>query len=167
MNDRPENQHQPRRQSLLERMEAYRMIRYDHQDFDLTVNLTAEHIATGKVEDCETCPLALAIRDALNSRRIGHHTVMVMNGVAVLDQHQAVLPHVAQEFMNSFDGLISPIPHIPMTFDLRFRWIEAYGNGNWHPREIFNDKLAGTEHMSLLEKVLVVADRLRTEVPKE
>jgi hypothetical protein len=92
-----------------------------------TINVTAEHIAAGERENCERCPVALAIRDAFP------HLVYIEvapEGISIslrgadiwgLKAHVDVAREV-QEFIRAFD---SGEPVEPFTFELDYPKVAA------------------------------------------
>lgn len=104
----------------------------------ITVTVTAEHIAEGIREDCEKCPVALAIRDAfpelayvtdedgeitveLGPRGFPYITVSpeeitIQPGPQAPGIHIAT-PRVVEEFIYDFDDGWNPLP---FTFDLDY-----------------------------------------------
>lgn len=75
------------------------------------VDVTEEHIRDGKPRRCDSCPIALAIADALD---VGFNHVRVRKeGVTLFwgpVPRKARLPKIAAEAMNRFDegGKIEP-----------------------------------------------------------
>jgi hypothetical protein len=88
------------------------------------ISVTAEHIAEGIREDCERCPVALAIADAfpdLTYVRVGPDNIGVQRGVGEFQTLLAVPPD-AQNFIWDFDDGATPDP---FTFDLNYPAVTA------------------------------------------
>jgi hypothetical protein len=95
-----------------------------------TINVTAEHIATGQPE-CEWgCPVALAILDAIpgiaaiavNGGDIGTADIRLHDGRVL----PLMLPEEARLFISDFDGIDEPHATLqPFTFDLDYPEVAA------------------------------------------
>ena len=75
-----------------------------------TINVTAEHIAKGKRRDCQSCPVALAIRDALPDVgvvKVGSEGLVLGNIPHLVELD---LPKAVADFIWYFDdsGLVKP-----------------------------------------------------------
>lgn len=84
-----------------------------------TVTVTAEHIAAGQPGICYSCPIALALIDAIGNPDI---TVSVYDDEAVLIQGRRIaranLPGAAMTFIDCFDGIHGAREVEPFTFEL-------------------------------------------------
>lgn len=85
-----------------------------------TVTVTAEHIAAGQPGICYSCPIALALIDAIGNPDI---TVSVYDDEATLFGvrgriARANLPAAAMTFIDRFDGINGAREVEPFTFEL-------------------------------------------------
>ena len=79
------------------------------------VTVTAEHIAAGKREDCERCPIALAFAEIFpGSPYVDELAVIVTDEDG--GETEFYLPAEAQEFIESFDNGLTVAP---FTFSVR------------------------------------------------
>ena len=85
-----------------------------------TINVEKHHIELGKQNDCNECPIALAIREEMCGRNLVANvrdgedvtliTKMDMKGVwAVVDIHSEDIDHI-NSFIHDFDSGIKPYP---------------------------------------------------------
>lgn len=96
-----------------------------------TIRVTAEHIEEGIPQDCEDCPIALAIVEQWDGP-INHHDIAVDNReVLVIQRHRggqrsftAQLPPEAMRFVQSFDDGYQVEP-----FEFTVEWIDEDGVG--------------------------------------
>jgi hypothetical protein len=81
------------------------------------VRVTADHIKYGEVQDCEKCPIALAVLDAIsNPAQVDVNqdiiTLWLPGATWVADP-----PHVAKSFIEDFDNCATVAP-----FDFTLTW---------------------------------------------
>jgi hypothetical protein len=76
----------------------------------IRVEVTLEHIARGSRRECEACPVALAIGDALRAAgrpargvAVGFHWASVQDGSAAGWGREIRLPAAVGNFVRSFD----------------------------------------------------------------
>lgn len=85
-----------------------------------TIRVTAGHIANGTMEDCESCPIALAI---LESWGPGAHVEVTRDEIWLWPANggslTACTPSAACAFINAFDGE-TPGPCEPFTFTVEW-----------------------------------------------
>lgn len=84
------------------------------------VNVTAEHIAEGIRQDCERCPVALAIAAALPDLR---YISVLSRAIIVLPRGRDFInidtPRAVRKFVRDFDaGYGDPVE--PFSFDLEY-----------------------------------------------
>lgn len=78
------------------------------------INVTSNHIKRGKPENCESCPIALAVREQLHWSKAETY---VSDNIGSVDRHVHYrLPEKAKRFMDRFDNALSVKP---FTFNLR------------------------------------------------
>lgn len=85
-----------------------------------TINVTAEHIASGKKSDCGECPIALAIKEVVKDEvEVGVGTAAVtFQHLDSGEYHTEYLPLVATGFITGFDH---GCPVVPFNFELPIR----------------------------------------------
>jgi hypothetical protein len=89
-----------------------------------TINVTAEHIERGKPEECEWCPVALAIMDALPAARVPSVGPSEVTFQAGIDKWADIaLPPEAIDFIETFDGGTADVE--PFTFELDYPAVTA------------------------------------------
>jgi hypothetical protein len=90
------------------------------------VRVTAEHIARGVVKDCEKCPVALAVIDALGDLFTKDSTVDAECDSIIfwpgpdLEMWRAPTPTVAADFIDAFDSYFQGTA-APFEFVLKWR----------------------------------------------
>lgn len=80
----------------------------------LRIDVGTRHIERGHVEDCRTCPVALALREQLPEREpfnwsVGDEFATLESSVGY-PTFTVVLPHEAQSFIEKFDSLADVYP---------------------------------------------------------
>ena len=88
------------------------------------INVTAEHIARGQRRDCEYCPVALAIRDALPDliyARVGPGNIGLQRNAGECFIHLEIPPDVV-DFIRDYDARAIPDP---FTFELDYPEVAA------------------------------------------
>jgi hypothetical protein len=89
-----------------------------------TINVTAEHIARGEPENCERCPVALAIMDALPGAGVPEVGPSQVTFRVADDKWADIdLPQAAGDFIETFDGGTADVE--PFTFDLDYPAVTA------------------------------------------
>jgi hypothetical protein len=88
---------------------------------DAIVTVTAEHIAAGKREDCENCPIALAVAEVFaGSPYVDEFTVMITAPDG--SETEFDLPDEALRFIEAFDdggaGDVAPFTFIVRSEDI-------------------------------------------------
>ena len=89
-----------------------------------TISVTREHIAKGKRRDCERCPVALAIRDALPDliyTRVGPINIALQRDAGEYLTYFAFPPEVL-DFVRDYDGRRGSKP---FTFELDYPAVAA------------------------------------------
>lgn len=74
--------------------------------FRLDYTVTAEHIASGQICNAYACPIALAIKDALNQHHPGHGLTVLVDGETI------DLYHKNRRFARTRKGADSDTPPI-------------------------------------------------------
>lgn len=76
----------------------------------MTINVTQEHIDRGTMEDCEHCPVALAINEAIPGTRsdVGGNQIYIGNYHCTSREIQT--PEVVRQFIARYDSdvLVKP-----------------------------------------------------------
>jgi len=79
---------------------------------NVTVTVTAEHIAAGRREDCERCPIALAVAEVFpGGPYVDEFACIITAGDG--SETEFDLPDEAREFVEAFDN---GQPTAPFTF---------------------------------------------------
>lgn len=81
----------------------------------VTVSVTAEHIAEGEREQCETCPVALAVKDAFPGALL-----VSVNGwtIRICFRDRDVLVRLADEAGDWIAAFDNCCPVSPFTFEI-------------------------------------------------
>ena len=88
------------------------------------INVTAGHIARGEPENCEACPVALAIMDALPSAGVPSVGPSEVTFRVAVDKWVDIdLPRAVSDFIETFDGGTADVE--PFTFELDYPAVTA------------------------------------------
>lgn len=85
----------------------------------MKIQVTAEDIANGKREDCNYCPIALAVGRATHCKRVSVGRRIIMWDIRFVQSKSAWMPSVAKEFINVFDAFGSNYVS-PFEFEVEF-----------------------------------------------